>query len=128
MIGQLAIEPNGAPDDGQEWQDKEGQLPVELEHGDEGGRENEEGGNEAGKDCPKHISDCLSIIGNSRHDGAGRRFVKISHAQLLNIGKGLLSHITDNAICHPRESIASKIGKEDPQQEEQVITQKQEKS
>lgn len=26
MIGQLAIEPNGAPDDGQEWQDKRGSV------------------------------------------------------------------------------------------------------
>ena len=121
MIGQLAIETNGPPDDGQERQDKEGQLPVELEHDNEGGCKNEERRNKTSKDRPKHISHSLSIIGDPRHDGAGRRFVKISHPQLLDVGKGFLPHIADDAVCHSGESIASQIGKEDPQQEEQVI-------
>ena len=77
--------------------------------------------NQPRKDRPKHISHSLSIIGDPRHDGAGRRFVKISHPQLLDVGKGFLPHIADDAVCHSGESIASQIGKEDPQQEEQVI-------
>ena len=101
------IESNRAKHNGNKDQHEQGQGHIETKHGPNSHRHNDQGTEETREDGAEHIGHCLSIIGQSGHDGPGRRLVEVPHGQALQLVEGLLAQVADHALGNAGEGVVT---------------------